>query len=290
MITHPSSGGNGRTEFIRRALDDSSADHAELLAVVRGIESMVESSITAASGDVARQLTKAAGQLAQHAGREETALLYTWIPTEFPALRDDVERHRREHGPLCATLRRLADAAEAASDVSFGTVLGLRIREAVAEIRQHEAAETRLLRDALARSSDQPDAIERTIEVDHRFLRQLLARLEQTRDGTGASRMLGHLREYLRTHFASEERTGGLLDVLAATRGGGELAATIRSAHQNLLERSARLAETVEAVEAPVPAAQMAEIATLVDALRAHEAIEDQALQESLDRDLGGGQ
>jgi hypothetical protein len=137
-----------KTDELRSAVADAAADHARLLSVVRGVEQLVESSVYPPSGDVARKLYDLAMQFSDHVQHEERSALYTWIPQRFANLRDEVERERRQHAPLVASLHGLAEEAEHALDVRLPTELSVRIRAAIARLRAHEANESSLLQRA----------------------------------------------------------------------------------------------------------------------------------------------
>lgn len=120
-------------------------EHRELLASVRGVESIVETSTAPASGDVARRLEELAEQFAKHTEQEEQTPLYRDYPAQYPDHRADLQTLRGDHAAIGAVLRELATEAAHAKDVSLETELSTRIRAALAELRRHEAAEASIV-------------------------------------------------------------------------------------------------------------------------------------------------
>lgn len=136
---------------IKRAIEQSTREHAQVLASARGIEALVEASVSPAPGDVARQLRSFGDQLSAHFAEEEQEALYSWVADECPWLALDIERTRQQHPRLVVSFRQLATEAGSAHEVGFATELGVRIRAAIASFRKHEADESRLLLVALRR-------------------------------------------------------------------------------------------------------------------------------------------
>jgi hypothetical protein len=122
-------------------------EHRELLATLRGVETIVEASTAPASGDVARQLEQLAEQFARHTEQEEKTPLYRDYPDQYPSHRAALEGLLHDHGSLDAELRALAAEAAKAPSVGLETTLSTRIRAALAELRRHEAAEASLVQE-----------------------------------------------------------------------------------------------------------------------------------------------
>lgn len=116
-------------------------EHRDLLATLRGVETIVETSPAPASGDVARRLEQLAEQFARHTEQEEQTPLYRDYPGQYPSLRGTLEGLRQDHGTLDQELRALAAEAARATSVGLETTLSTRIRAALAQLRRHEAAE-----------------------------------------------------------------------------------------------------------------------------------------------------
>lgn len=120
----------------------------------------------------------------------------------------------------------------------------------------------------------------REVEVDHAFLRQLCDWLERGHEASVILVLLDDLRSYLEVHFASEERPGALLDLLADA---DKLAAAtaLRQEHTAILKRVDRLrATTTPGIAAA--AETVAAVRGLVRAIRSHEATETALLQDTL--------
>jgi hemerythrin HHE cation binding domain-containing protein len=131
--------------WIARTIKQTADEHSELLAKTRAIESLVEGMHYPPPGDVARKLRALAEHLAAHIDEEEKSPLYTTVPEKVPELRDEIALRRGEHVPLMIALRQLTVEAERAHDASMASALGMRIRSAVAAVRQHEAGESSIL-------------------------------------------------------------------------------------------------------------------------------------------------
>ena len=120
-------------------------EHRDLLALVRGVEAIVESTAAPASGDVARRLEELATLFAQHTEKEEQTPLYRDYPQQHPDHREALETLRGDHAALGGMLRELATEAAHATDVGLETELSTRIRTTLAELRRHEAAEASIV-------------------------------------------------------------------------------------------------------------------------------------------------
>jgi hypothetical protein len=120
-------------------------EHGELLAAVRGVEAFVESA-PRATGDIARRLDELATLLHAHVVDEEKSALYLEYPQLYPSLGDELRRLRASHEPLIASLRELARACSSATALDLDAPLSIRIRTAIASLRQHEAAEADAIR------------------------------------------------------------------------------------------------------------------------------------------------
>jgi hypothetical protein len=128
-------------ELTRTMMDD----HAELLAALRGVEAMVESS-TPATGDLARRLDELTALLRSHIAEEEASPLYVEYAKRDPELGEELQRLKAGHPDLLAELRSLSRACDAAPRLPLGGKLSIRIRKAVASLREHEAAEADAMR------------------------------------------------------------------------------------------------------------------------------------------------
>jgi hemerythrin len=273
-------------QSVRRALDTALAKHHELLALTRAIETAVESRIHGAPGDVGDRLETLAERVSGNPRGEDQRLVYEVIPARHPDLEDEATSCRAQRGELAISLHDLAAAARTASDVGLASELGLEIRETVARLRRHEAAEGRILRTALAASVDATEPLGRNLEVDHRFLRQMLAWLEHAGDGAALVALLRDLAAYLEVHFSAEEAPGGLYAALEERSGAA--AAEMKKQHTALLDRIRGLSRAIAPRFERISPEQANELHALVAMLREHEAAEDSAFQDLLERDLGG--
>jgi hypothetical protein len=144
-MEHPS-----QTEArLRQLMSESTEEHRELLAMLRSIETIVEGQPHPATGDLARKLAELAQAFEAHLLPEEESALYTWLPTNFAGLTDELDHCKQQHAPLLATLHQLAQRAEHAESAELDSELSVHIRTAIASLRQHEAAESGLLQRAL---------------------------------------------------------------------------------------------------------------------------------------------
>jgi hypothetical protein len=119
-------------------------DHRDLLSALRGVEALVESA-SCATGDVARRLAALAQLLAEHIAEEERSALFRDYPSRYPQVRDELLRLQAAHAPMLTELRELSVASESANRLELDSPMSIRIRTAIAALRQHEAAEADVL-------------------------------------------------------------------------------------------------------------------------------------------------
>ena len=133
-----------RKERVRRLQEELAHQHGPLLSVLRGLESMLESS-PPAQGDLEQRLNRVADTLEAHIAEEEAGDLFRWVPETFDEVKAELDTLRAEHSPLLQTLRQLAIDTRGAETVHTSTDLSIRIRTVVADLRQHEARELAVL-------------------------------------------------------------------------------------------------------------------------------------------------
>lgn len=138
---------------VRRMLKEAEQEHGRLLGAVRAVEADLEGPSATSTGNLARKLRTLADTFEAHCRAEEASQATSWIARTFPPLSGDLARLIEQHGPLIAALRDQSAACEAASDVELMSALAVRIRTIVAAVRQHEAAESTLLMQALELSA-----------------------------------------------------------------------------------------------------------------------------------------
>jgi hypothetical protein len=114
----------------------------------------------------------------------------------------------------------------------------------------------------------------------------MLDSLDQARDGKTIAHLLDDLSQFLTLHFAGEESPGGFFDTVASRH--TTHAARLREEHRVFLETIARLRANPQLERAPSNI--LGDVADLVLALRAHEALEEDLLVDSMKSDLGGGE
>jgi hemerythrin len=131
---------------------------------------------------------------------------------------------------------------------------------------------------------------DRPIEVDHTLLLQMLGRLERALEGAKLAQLLDELHGYLGKHFAAEERRGGFFESVTrlAPRHAGVVDG-LRREHHAMLEELVELRRELSASSEPVDAAVMKRIRALAAALREHESVEGELLQDTFDTDIPPG-
>ena len=129
----------------------------------------------------------------------------------------------------------------------------------------------------------------RRIDDEHRQLGDLLRSLSHTRDLGRLGTQLQELRALLVHHFAGEEGDQGLHAVVA--EGAAHRLPNLQHLfddHREFLARAEALVAEAAALEAG-PAARLHEgVLALADALRRHEAEEEELFGEAFYRDIGG--
>lgn len=127
------------------------------------------------------------------------------------------------------------------------------------------------------------------IDDEHRRLNELLAALGATRDLDRIAILLAQLRELLVAHFATEEGSDGLHDIVSQ-----HAAHRLPNVQQLFEEHRAMLAEldrlrseVAVCLTGPVAHLRMG-VADLSDELRRHEAVEDSLFGEAFYTDIGG--
>ena len=134
------------SEHVRQLTNFLERQHRPLLGALRGLETMLEPS-PPAQGDLERKLNALADILEAHVQEEESGDLYRWVPATFGETKEALDDLRGEHASLVETVRQLAVATRGAETVRPSTDLSIRIRTAIADIRQHEARESAVLRE-----------------------------------------------------------------------------------------------------------------------------------------------
>jgi len=127
------------------------------------------------------------------------------------------------------------------------------------------------------------------IAEEHRRLRELLARIETTRELKPLLELLGELHAELEEHFAHEEAAGGLEDVVDdAAPHLLEQVEGLFEEHRYCLRELDRLRELARStLEGPV--AEVIEgVAGLCHTLHEHEAVETELLSSALYDEIGG--
>jgi hypothetical protein len=115
-------------------------DHGELLGAIRAVEAMVDSA-SRATGDVARRLHDLAELWEAHVVEEEAAPLYTEYAERYAPVAGELTRLKASHPVMLGELRSLARACDSAETLELDSPLSIRIRTAIATLRQHEASE-----------------------------------------------------------------------------------------------------------------------------------------------------
>lgn len=133
-----------RHERLERVKEELARQHAPLLSVLRGLETMLEPS-PPAQGDLERRLNGVADTLEAHIKEEEAGDFFHWLPETFEAAKGEIDTLRKEHSPFVESLRQLAVDTRGAETVLTSTDLSVRIRALVADVRRHEAREPALL-------------------------------------------------------------------------------------------------------------------------------------------------
>jgi hypothetical protein len=124
------------------------------------------------------------------------------------------------------------------------------------------------------------------VVVDHHFLRQLLGWLEAARRASAVAALLDDLRDYLGFHFQTEERPGGLFDILAQDGPAhGDRVRTLRREHVSLLDRLDKVRARIDSAAPDASADVLVAVRHLADAVREHESTETQLVQEALRRE-----
>ncbi|MCA9620401.1 MAG: hemerythrin domain-containing protein [Myxococcales bacterium] len=126
-------------------------------------------------------------------------------------------------------------------------------------------------------------------EVDHEFLRLVMRWLDGATDGVAVRQLLEDLAEYLQRHFASEEGPKGLFETLVrdAPRVTHQVD-LLREEHGELLATVDALTPKIPNTLDPLSEALQDQVHALVVKLRAHEAKEEDLIQHSAMRDIGG--
>ncbi len=127
------------------------------------------------------------------------------------------------------------------------------------------------------------------IAEEHRRLRELLARIEATRELLPLVELLGELHAELEEHFAHEEAAGGLEDVIEdAAPHLLERVEGLYDEHRYCLRELDRLRDLARAtLDGPV-AEVVNGVAGLCRTLHDHEAVETELLSSALYDEIGG--
>ncbi|MBI2202431.1 MAG: hemerythrin domain-containing protein [Candidatus Rokubacteria bacterium] len=125
---------------------------------------------------------------------------------------------------------------------------------------------------------------------DHRRIRSLLERIDETRDLADLLRRLSELRPMLARHFIDEEAPDGFYDNLRTTAPRHMMKiVALQHQHSDFLENiPALLARAQACLDGPV-AAVLKDVHALVTRLREHERREDDLLFDTIYTDLGQG-
>jgi hypothetical protein len=132
------------SERLKRLIDQMGNEHRSVLGELRGLEVMLETS-PPAQGDLERRLDRIASELEREFIEEEAGDLFIWLPLSHPEVSDEVSLLREQHGGMIADFRQLAMATRGAEEIRLGTELSIRIRAAIAKVREHEAQELLLV-------------------------------------------------------------------------------------------------------------------------------------------------
>lgn len=124
-----------------RLRDEIGSQHKTLLAALRGLEAMLETS-PPAQGDLARRLNAMADILEDHIAAEEAGDLFKWLPKARGWQKSEIDALRKEHAGLVAAFRQLASETRGAPSVGLETELAVGVRSAIARVREHEARES----------------------------------------------------------------------------------------------------------------------------------------------------
>ncbi len=128
-----------------------------------------------------------------------------------------------------------------------------------------------------------------SFEVDHAYIRQMLKWLGGAEDEEALAVLLADFDEYLRKHFASEERNGGLFaSVVAHAPRRQHAVEALRREHDELLEDVAALQRELAEPEGKASEALRRRVRAFVAKLSRHEQREDGLLQDALQRELRG--
>ena len=131
----------GDEERLGRLRDEIGSQHKTLLAALRGLEAMLETS-PPAQGDLARRLNAVADILEDHIAGEEAGDLFKWLPIARSSRKGEIEALRQEHPGMVAAFRQLANETRGAPSVGIETELAVGVRSAIAKVREHEARES----------------------------------------------------------------------------------------------------------------------------------------------------
>ena len=144
----------------------------------------------------------------------------------------------------------------------------------------------------MARASGKPPVTgaDEQLLVEHRRIRDLTRRIENSRDLPELLRRLQEFRSLLVPHFLGEEAPDGFYDTIRRMSP-RQLARVdqLEKEHPAFLAEIDRVAERARACLAGPVAAVLAEARTLVHRMSEHEACEDDLLIETIYVDLGHG-
>ncbi len=125
------------------------------------------------------------------------------------------------------------------------------------------------------------------IQVDHRLLGELLARIEIADQIAGACSLLAELRGYLLGHFEAEMREDGFFDqVLERAPWRAGVIEDLRREHRTVIVEIDRIHARLS-TRPPPPDPFRADLVSLVETLRDHESREGALACEILEAELG---
>jgi hypothetical protein len=153
QTTAGTQGGVSTDERVKRLLDSVVEEHGGLLASLRGLEALIEPRTPPPSGDVHRRVEALRKRFESHIDDEETSDLYAWLPAAYPSVKAEADRLKAEHEDLIRELREASDETSHAESVEtlsidLSSPLSVKLRSLIVRLRQHEVAETELIRKA----------------------------------------------------------------------------------------------------------------------------------------------
>jgi iron-sulfur cluster repair protein YtfE (RIC family) len=132
--------------------------------------------------------------------------------------------------------------------------------------------------------------VEEQILAEHRKIRDLVQRIENSRSLVELLELLQEFRSLLELHFMSEEAPDGFFDAMRNTASRPfTKVAQLEKEHWALLAQLDRVSEGARVCLAGPMAAVLTEARALTHRIRAHEAAEDALLLDTVYTDLGQG-